>query len=295
MRLTTFSVAATLLLAAGLVTFWPGRNAAPGLAVAVAQVAVVPEKPAGGDVASQEPKLQELLNKRIDLEVVEVPLKDVITYLQHETGIQFVLSLKNLEEASVSPDTPITRSLRRVRVSTLLDVVLKDLELTYVERDELLQITTPEDAETTMEVRVYDCRDLLTMPTPDGGKISLPAAGGSATTKAPGKEMPGTAAVDPFGATQREPQAPVKSGGGNFGAPRKTEHQAKAEQLMEIVSHNVDPNTWNEVGGPGSIGEYNGLIVITQTGHTHRKVERLFDMLREAAGLEVPKSGKVVR
>jgi hypothetical protein len=64
---------------------------------------------------------------------------------------------------------------------------------------------------------------------------------------------------------------------------------------MEIVSHNVDPNTWNEVGGPGSIGEYNGLIVITQTGHTHRKVERLFDMLREAAGLEVPKSGKVVR
>jgi hypothetical protein len=35
--------------------------------------------------------------------------------------------------------------------------------------------------------------------------------------------------------------------------------------------------------------------VVTQTGDTHRKVERLFDMLREAAGLEVPKSGKVVR
>src|SRR5687767_10357401 len=34
MRLTTFSVAATLLLAAGLAIFWPGRNAAPGRAAA---------------------------------------------------------------------------------------------------------------------------------------------------------------------------------------------------------------------------------------------------------------------
>ena len=294
MRLTTFSVAATVLFAAGLAIFWPGRNAAPGVAMAVAQVAVVPEKPVGGNAAGQEPKLQELLNKRIDIDVVEMPLKDVVAYLQHETGIQFVLSMKKLEEASVSPDTPVTRSLRRVRVSTLLDVVLKELELTYVERDDLLVITTPEDAEATMEVRVYDCRDLLAMPTPDGSKISLPAAGVSATAKAPAKEAAGVAAVDPFGAPPREGPSATKSGG-SFGGARKTDHQHKAVQLMEIVSHNVDPQTWNEVGGPGSIGEYNGLIVVTQTGDTHRRVERLFDMLREAAGLEAPKSGKVVR
>jgi hypothetical protein len=40
---------------------------------------------------------------------------------------------------------------------------------------------------------------------------------------------------------------------------------------------------------------YSGLVVVAQTEHTHQKVERLFDMLREAAGLEAPKSGKVVR
>jgi hypothetical protein len=90
-------------------------------------------------------------------------------------------------------------------------------------------------------------------------------------------------------------------GGGGESAGRKaaqrplTEHQIKAQQLMEIATHNVNPDSWTEVGGPGSIGEYNGLIVIAQTDKTHRKVERLFDMLREAAGLEVPKSGKVVR
>ena len=37
MRVTTISVAAMVLIAAGIVTFWPGRNAGPGPAAAVAQ------------------------------------------------------------------------------------------------------------------------------------------------------------------------------------------------------------------------------------------------------------------
>ena len=48
MRMTTFSVAATLLLAAGIAIFWPGRNAAPGIAVAVAQAPAVGKKGRGG-------------------------------------------------------------------------------------------------------------------------------------------------------------------------------------------------------------------------------------------------------
>src|SRR6476469_4879048 len=35
MRVTTFSIAATILVAAGVTIFWPGRNAAPGPAAAI--------------------------------------------------------------------------------------------------------------------------------------------------------------------------------------------------------------------------------------------------------------------
>jgi hypothetical protein len=49
------------------------------------------------------------------------------------------------------------------------------------------------------------------------------------------------------------------------------------------------------MGGPGSISEYHGLIVVTQTAKTHKKVERVLDMLREASGFEVGKSKKVVQ
>src|SRR3954454_10039566 len=37
MRVTTFSIAATVLIATGIAIFWPGRNAAPGPAAAIAQ------------------------------------------------------------------------------------------------------------------------------------------------------------------------------------------------------------------------------------------------------------------
>src|SRR5436305_7148996 len=37
MRVTTFSIAATILVAAGIAIFWPGRNAAPGVAAVLAQ------------------------------------------------------------------------------------------------------------------------------------------------------------------------------------------------------------------------------------------------------------------
>jgi hypothetical protein len=49
------------------------------------------------------------------------------------------------------------------------------------------------------------------------------------------------------------------------------------------------------MGGPGSIKEFGGLIVVSHSSHTHRKLERVLDMLREAAGLDVGGVKKVVR
>src|SRR4029453_3492838 len=184
MRLTTFSIAVTLLIAAGLAIFWPGRNAAPGLAILIAQNAKSDDKqPAPTDQPPDEPTLEERLNKRIDVDFVDLPLKDAIAYLQEHTGIQFVIRQKKLEESSVSPDTPVNKTLRKVRVSTLLELLLDDLELTFVDRDDLLLVTTPEDAESTLQIRVYDCRDLLAMATSrPKAPGNLPPATGAPTT-----------------------------------------------------------------------------------------------------------------
>jgi hypothetical protein len=309
MRLTTFSVAATLLVAASLALLWPGRNAAPGAASVAAQDAKEDsKKPDNQQRQSPEPTLEERLNQRIDFKVVEIPLHQVFEDLGDQTGIQFVLKLKKLEEASVSRDTPVTKSLKRVRVSTLLELMLEDLELRYVDRDGLVLITTPEDAESRLQIHVYDCRDLLAMPAPpgadkfvtpparpavSGGMFAVEDNGPKATSPSPS----GPQVAAPGGAIGVIGGAGGMGGiSGRVGSTRPiSEHDLRAERLMDIITYNVDVDSWAVVGGPGSISEYNGLIVVTQTAEVHKKVERLFDMLREAAGLEVPKTGKVVR
>jgi len=354
-----------VLVAAGLAIFWPGRNAAPGPAELVAQEAdpaaaeenTIESKP----LAAQGLTMEDQLEQRTDVDFVELPLKDVIEFLQGKTGIQFYIKTKMLEEAGASVDVAVTLSLERVRLDALLDLILDELELTYLVKDNFVVITTPVDAENTQEIRVYDCRDLLAMEEPGGANLrgkgrspdaangrpsltppapeirgpvigqptlhlpapNLPAAprggafvpsglpGAPATEPAAGNSRfvpaseqsvpstPNTKSVPPtvlpqFGGGAGMPM-PGSMGGGDAGlggaakqAEPLTPHEQKAERLMNIITITVDPERWDEVGGPGSIGEYNGLIVICQVERTHQKIENLLEMLRAAAGLEDP-------
>jgi general secretion pathway protein D len=74
-----------------------------------------------------------------------------------------------------------------------------------------------------------------------------------------------------------------------------SEQDLKAEQLMNIVTTAVEPDSWSEVGGSGTIGQYNGLLVVSQSARTHAKIEKVLDMLREAGNLPKTKSPRVVR
>src|SRR5262249_29642196 len=104
------------------------------------------------------------LDKTTDIDFIETPLKDVVDYLKEKHVIPIVLKTKKLEEASVSPDTPVTKQLRAISLRSALNLILEDLELTYIVKDEVLQITTPADAQSATEIRIYDCRDILAMP-----------------------------------------------------------------------------------------------------------------------------------
>jgi hypothetical protein len=204
---------------------------------------------------SARERIETELERTTDLEVVEMPLKDVMIYLQEKHEIPIVLNLKKLEEASISADAPVTKSLRNIRLAAALDLMLEDLELAYY-AGEVLAITTPEDAATRTEVRVFDCRDLLARQ--------------------------GEGGIEP----------------------------ARVSRLMEIIQGNVRPETWRGYASDvspaaqpgrrtkpspaGSISEFDGLLIVTQTERVHRKVEHLLNTLRQAAGLE-QRMGRLVR
>lgn len=101
------------------------------------------------------------LDSETTLEFVETPLIDVLAYLSDLHGLQCVLDIKALEAVGIGSETPITRNLKGISLRSALRLILTPLDLTYVIDDEVLQVTTPEQATERTELRVYNVGPML--------------------------------------------------------------------------------------------------------------------------------------
>jgi hypothetical protein len=108
-----------------------------------------------------EHKIRSALSDPTTLEFIETPLKDVVDYLKDLHGIEIQIDAKALDGVGVSTDTPITRNLKGVSLRSALKLILPDLDLTFVVRNDVLQITTPEMVERDVTVRIHHAADLL--------------------------------------------------------------------------------------------------------------------------------------
>jgi len=113
-------------------------------------------------IEQRERKIEETLTKRGSVDFVESPLRDVVAELSRQFQIPIVLAVKKMEEASVSPDAPVTKQVEDLSLESILSLILRDLELEYSIRDEVLLITTPEDNESNLDTRTYPVLDLVT-------------------------------------------------------------------------------------------------------------------------------------
>jgi ferric-dicitrate binding protein FerR (iron transport regulator)/tetratricopeptide (TPR) repeat protein len=105
------------------------------------------------DLASRgqaEKRVQDALRSPTHLEFVEAPLQDVIDYLKDLHGIEIQVDKKALDDVGIANDTPITKQLKGISLRSALRLILRDLDLTYVIQDEVLLITTPEEAESSL-------------------------------------------------------------------------------------------------------------------------------------------------
>jgi HAAS domain-containing protein len=297
------SLAAVGLLALAL---WPDGRQLAGPQPAVAQVegggaaaaaatAVQPATEAVPDkTAEAHQKIQSALDKDVEFNFLDTPLSEVTDFLSTTYKINVVLAKSTLADAAISEDTPVTSSLSGISLRSALRLVLGELKLAYVIENEVLTITTPEDAEGHLFTRVYDVRELLALETPPGSSRIKTVGGGGGFFAV--QDEPATK-PDPAAGGEGEPAAPqggTPSGagagdapaGGEVPADSKRRELSDAEILIRLISSTVDPDSWDEVGGPGTIAEYKGLLAISQTREIHEEVERLLNMLHQAAGLE---------
>lgn len=70
--------------------------------------------------------------------------------------------------------------------------------------------------------------------------------------------------------------------------------RADYDSLIDVVTSTILPDSWEDVGGPGSLAPHKGLLLISQTDEVQRDVEALLKALRAFPRLEeaaTPKAG----
>jgi len=212
--------------------FCAGMVFTPGLAVVLAgdpQHEPAQVAPPLSEVEAAE-TIEKQLDQRIDVDFVNTPLRDVVHGLTEQMGIKFHLTNRPLEEAGMSGEMPVTCSFARIRLRTFLDLLLDELNLSYVEKDGLILITTPEHAESHQIVQVYDCRDLLAMELPANASKLLP---GPASRKERNELV--SQDCTPPGTADR----PL------------TVRDLRVKQLIDVINATVAPDKWDVVGGHG--------------------------------------------
>ena len=108
-----------------------------------------------------EAKIVAALDDKTELEFVDQPLSDVMEYLKERHGIEIQLDTRALTDAGLGSDTPVTRNIKGISLRSALRLMLGEMDLTYVIRNEVLMITSKTEAENMLTNRVYPVADIV--------------------------------------------------------------------------------------------------------------------------------------
>jgi hypothetical protein len=273
MRLSVGSIAASIIMAAILISYWPGEPGQLTQCMAQAQQAEETKQTPATEPEKIDANAQTqatLEKQRIDVDFVDTPLSQVLDYLADKTKVQFHADTRILIEAGITSDTTITFHLKDVPAETVLRLMFKDLNLAYWLEDGVVIVTTQDEVDSHLETRFYRINDLVAL---DNEPMSIDKS----VTKT-------LAALD---------DSTSENKGGKKAQARslkdlKEDYAANVDNLIDVITTTIKPTAWDAVGGPGSISEYRGVLVVSQTQDVHREIPKLLDKLRKLIDKSLP-------
>jgi type II secretory pathway component GspD/PulD (secretin)/tetratricopeptide (TPR) repeat protein len=218
-------------------------------------------------------------------------LKTVINELRDVNGINIVIDDPALQEAGISLDSSISIKLDQVSLKSALNLILHKVHLTYVVKDEALQITTEEHAKGKLQTVTYQVADLV-VPVENFGDVRTPppplyapsSPNPAATPPTPvtpgpyslgGGSSVGSSSYTPGG-------TPSTSTGPTTQVQRRSANNTLEDQLIKLITSTIQPKTWSDMGGPGTI-DYHPLtmaLVINQAADIQEQIAELLTALR---------------
>lgn len=245
----------------------------------------------------EEDRIEQSLKKRVSLHEDGAPLGQVLDKIAALAGINIVRDDRGLEDEQVSSTTPVTINVEGIMVKSVLNLILDDLNLGYMIKDEALKITSRIRQQGDLDTITYPVADLVT-PIPN-----VVSAGNGFNPMNSLANLPANA----FNA----PQMSVPNGGSNFGQAfaqvgaggamggngggLETGRRGSAESgydfdsLTELLTSTIAPSSWEEAGGAGAIrrNETTLSLVIRQTQRVHEEIRDLLEQLRRLQDLQV--------
>ena len=125
-----------------------------------------------------ERRIQAALDLETSQTFDETPLVEAVREIRETHDIPIKVDGRALEEIGLSEEEPITIDLQNVSLRSFLRLMLRELDLTYLIQDEVMQITTIEKAEQNLVNKVYPVGDLVIPITSGGGGGGIGGGGG---------------------------------------------------------------------------------------------------------------------
>jgi hypothetical protein len=212
-----------------------------------------------------EARIAEALNQPVDFAIQPQSLKDAIDFIAARYGIPILFDQKALEDANVDLTTEVKLSVPGLPLGDALHLLFSQMSapLEYDFVHGVLTITTRDMANDTLQTIVYDCRDLINLPT-----LEPSAAADHHQTNAGNQNVfVATAGVHPPAAAKsRHPETP--------------HDLAQRLPLIHAIITSGNPYDWEESDEGRTICELGGLLIIRQCTREHDRIKRLLDAIR---------------
>jgi len=162
------------------------------------------------EMTAKEQKILESLDKPVSVAFNERPLDEALQDLSNALDQPLLIDKKSLEDLLVDLKKGVSLNAKGLSGRTVLRSILASQGLTFIVKDETIQIVTVEKAKSQLTTKVYYLGDLVT-------------------------------GTGPFGDFRFGPFLNL------------AQMQENARVIQETIVKSVDPLSWKENSGPGSI------------------------------------------
>jgi type II secretory pathway component GspD/PulD (secretin)/tetratricopeptide (TPR) repeat protein len=270
--------------------------------------------------SEKDKEIYSKLSQPVTVSFTNVPLRQALYDLQAMKAMNIHLDTAALASESVNPDAPVSLKVESISLKSALNLILDQLHLRYVVKDEVLKVTTQKAARGDLEQRVFSVADLV-IPVDDymmAQSANIHSAldrvieqqrnnlGSNGTTPFTGKFslQNGQPTGTPMNASMSTAPgtASMSTQPGSVGSPMSytgsvsPTRQTMQDMLIKLVTNTIAPDTWSSVGGAGTI-DYMPIglaLVVNQTPDVQEQVADLLDALRKLQDLEVSVEVRII-